>query len=247
MTSASSTTSSRFVWMRVLVGKSLWSHKTWEGRAPKRVMLLLDSEAVSLTMLVFALSNKRVYMLLCTIIPRRFSLCDTKQVYLLHMEDNFHSNDNSKMMMFWHKMAIESHRQKMLFLWHWRMLSRGCILLCCTAACATPTHLATLIQTLRSRDATYTSLLCPLFSPGSRLHFDANNMHKLSIYRNAPFMFANLTLTWCRVLQQNQDYIPNVLAVFLGSSGMGHPDEVIILVISIIIVIIITVACMHAF
>lgn len=26
-------------------------------------------------------------------------------------------------------------------------------------------------------------------------------------------------------MQQNQEYIPNVLAVFLGDSGMGHPDE----------------------
>lgn len=30
----------------------------------------------------------------------------------------------------------------------------------------------------------------------------------------------------CRVMQQNQQYIPQVLAVFLGESGMGHPDEV---------------------
>lgn len=27
-------------------------------------------------------------------------------------------------------------------------------------------------------------------------------------------------------MQQNQEYIPHVLAVFLGESGMGHPDEV---------------------
>ena len=27
-------------------------------------------------------------------------------------------------------------------------------------------------------------------------------------------------------MQQNQEYIPHVLAVFLGDSGMGHPDEV---------------------
>ena len=32
----------------------------------------------------------------------------------------------------------------------------------------------------------------------------------------------------CRVMQQNQEYIPNGLAVFLGDSGMGHPDEVIL-------------------
>ena len=30
----------------------------------------------------------------------------------------------------------------------------------------------------------------------------------------------------CRVLQQNSEYIPNVLAVFLGDAGIGHPDEV---------------------
>lgn len=30
----------------------------------------------------------------------------------------------------------------------------------------------------------------------------------------------------CRVMQQNQQYIPQALAVFLGESGMGHPDEV---------------------
>ena len=29
-----------------------------------------------------------------------------------------------------------------------------------------------------------------------------------------------------RVLQQNSEYIPNVLAVFLGDAGIGHPDEV---------------------
>ena len=28
-------------------------------------------------------------------------------------------------------------------------------------------------------------------------------------------------------MQQNQECIPNVLAVFLGDSGIGHPDEVI--------------------
>ncbi|KAL0051899.1 hypothetical protein WJX82_004175 [Trebouxia sp. C0006] len=30
-----------------------------------------------------------------------------------------------------------------------------------------------------------------------------------------------------KVMQQNQEYIPNVLAVFLGDSGMGHPDEAV--------------------
>ncbi len=39
--------------------------------------------------------------------------------------------------------------------------------------------------------------------------------------------FDELCVT-CRVMQQNQEYIPNVLAVFLGDSGMGHPDEVIL-------------------
>ena len=29
----------------------------------------------------------------------------------------------------------------------------------------------------------------------------------------------------CRVMQQNQEYLPKVLAVFLGDCGMGHPDE----------------------
>ena len=27
-------------------------------------------------------------------------------------------------------------------------------------------------------------------------------------------------------MQQNQECIPNVLAVFLGDAGIGHPDEV---------------------
>ena len=27
-------------------------------------------------------------------------------------------------------------------------------------------------------------------------------------------------------MQQNQQHIPRALAVFLGESGMGHPDEV---------------------
>lgn len=30
----------------------------------------------------------------------------------------------------------------------------------------------------------------------------------------------------CRVMQQNQECIPNVLALFLGDTGIGHPDEV---------------------
>ncbi|KAL3158478.1 hypothetical protein ABBQ38_010710 [Trebouxia sp. C0009 RCD-2024] len=30
-----------------------------------------------------------------------------------------------------------------------------------------------------------------------------------------------------KVMQQNQEYIPHVLAVFLGESGMGHPDEAV--------------------
>lgn len=37
---------------------------------------------------------------------------------------------------------------------------------------------------------------------------------------------STLWLSSCRVMQQNQEYIPNVLAVFLGDSGMGHSDEV---------------------
>lgn len=30
-----------------------------------------------------------------------------------------------------------------------------------------------------------------------------------------------------RVLQQNAQYLPRVLEVFLGSTGMGHPDKVV--------------------
>lgn len=40
------------------------------------------------------------------------------------------------------------------------------------------------------------------------------------------FEYSSNNMRVCRVMQQNQEYIPNVLAVFLGNAGMGHPDEV---------------------
>ena len=30
----------------------------------------------------------------------------------------------------------------------------------------------------------------------------------------------------CRVVQQHMQHAPKLLALFLGDSGMGHPDEV---------------------
>ena len=53
--------------------------------------------------------------------------------------------------------------------------------------------------------------------------------HMLMLLRACMYLATcwKFTCLWCcRVMQQNQEYIPHVLAVFLGDSGMGHPDEV---------------------